>query len=322
MPRPVIVIQGARNVEEVAGLAALAEVAELRFAMNHEALERQLPGADVLLGWQFRDAGLRTAWPYADALRWIHWCGAGVDALLFPELVASEVTVTNARGIFDRAMAEYTLTLIFASAKRITESAALAKRGYWQHRMTDKVAGKHALIVGAGSIGREIARLLKAAGLTVTIVGRRQRNDGEFGEIHAIDALAERLSEADYVVSVLPSTPATQQVFAAAEFAAMKPTAMFINLGRGGAVIESDLYDALRQGTIGTAALDVFEDEPLPPSHPFWRLENLFISPHMSGDYAGYHGDLIAQFCDNVERYRTGEALCNVIDKASGFAAD
>ncbi|MCH7554496.1 MAG: D-2-hydroxyacid dehydrogenase, partial [Proteobacteria bacterium] len=157
-----IVIQGAASAEEVPGIAALAEAADLRFTMTADELRRALPGAEVLLGWDFAAGGLEEAWRSAGDLRWIHWCGAGVNAALFPGLVQSDVVLTNARGIFDRAMAEYTLGQIIAFAKRFPESYALQARGEWRHRLTERIEGARVLVVGTGSIGREIARTLRA----------------------------------------------------------------------------------------------------------------------------------------------------------------
>ena len=180
-----IVIQGAASAEEVPGIAALAEAADLRFTMTADELRHALPGAEVLLGWDFAAGGLEEAWRSAGDLRWIHWCGAGVNAALFPGLVQSDVVLTNARGIFDRAMAEYTLGQIIAFAKRFPESYALQARGEWRHRLTERIEGARVLVVGTGSIGREIARLLRAVGMVVEGVGRGGRGgDRDFERIH------------------------------------------------------------------------------------------------------------------------------------------
>ena len=166
-PKPIVVIQGASGPDQVPGIAAIADQAELRFADSARALADALPGARILLGWSFNEAGLREVWSCAEELRWIHWTGAGVDAVLFEELVESDVILTNSRGIFDRAMAEYVLGLILAFAKGFQQTFRDQADKRWRHRLGEMVLGRRALIVGVGSIGREIARLLARAGLHV-----------------------------------------------------------------------------------------------------------------------------------------------------------
>ena len=300
----VIAIQGASAAGDVPGLEALAGAAELRFAPDTETLRRALDGAEILFGWTFNADNLREAWDCTGALRWIHWSGAGVDALMFADLVNSDVMLTNTRGVYDRAMAEYVLGLIIAFAKRFPESMTAQAERRWQHKFSERIDGKHALVVGVGSIGREIARLLRAAGMTVAGVGR-----------------SARAGDADYVIGILPLTEATRNAFGAAQFAAMKPTARFINMGRGPSVDEAALNAALEAGEIAGAGLDVFVTEPLPDDSPLWSRPDVIVSPHMSGDYHGWDADVAALFIDNFHRYRAGEPLRNMIDKQQGFAA-
>jgi len=317
--KPVLVIQGEKGIDVVPRLDELSEQAELRFASTAAELRNALPGADVLLGWNFR-AGLQEVWGSASDLRWIHWAGAGVDAVVFPELAASDVQLTNARGIFDVPMAEWVLGMIICFAKEIPQNLEFQARAEWKHRVTEMVAGKRALIVGVGSIGRAVGRLLRAAGMEVEAIGRSARDgDVDFGHIYAIDELHERLSSADYVVLITPLTEQTRNLFGAAEFAAMATHARFINIGRGPLVVEADLLEALHSGQIAGAALDVFVEEPLPKESPFWRAPNCLVSPHMSGDYAEYEAAMADQFMANWARYLVGEPLLNVVDKKLGF---
>jgi phosphoglycerate dehydrogenase-like enzyme len=318
--RTVVVVQGAGNAGQVPGIEGAEAHAELRFATTAEELEQHLPGVEVLLGWDFREAGLETAWRNADRLRWIHWAGAGVDAVLFPELIASDVILTNSRGIFDRAMAEYVLGLILAFAKRFPESFGLQAERQWRHRLNEQVKDRRVLVVGVGSIGREIARLLRAAGLRVEGVGRRARGaDPDFSVIHAREDLHTVLPRADYVVIIVPLTDETRQLIGAAELKAMKSTARLINLARGQVLDEAALVQALARGDIAGAALDVFEVEPLPAESPLWSMDNVIVSPHMSGDFFGYPEAVVQVFVENLRRYRAGESLLNVVDKCRGF---
>ena len=318
-----IVVQGAASADDVPGLAAIAGgQVGLRYTMTVDELRAALPGADVLLGWDFAAGGLEEVWDAAGDLRWIQWCGAGVNAALFPGLAQSDVVLTNARGVFDRAMAEYVLGLIIAFAKRFHESYDLQIRSEWRHRLSDNVEGAKLLVVGVGSIGREIARISRAVGMQVDGVGRTARaGDQDFDKIHGQDGLIECLGNADYVVLITPLTDETQGMFGAKQFAAMKPSARFINLGRGQLIHEAELVAGLDAGHLAAAALDVFETEPLPAESPLWRHPGIIVTPHNSGDFVGYEAALSALFLDNFRRYQAGEPLRNLVDKALGFAA-
>lgn len=318
----VTLVHGATGADDVPGLSAIEDHAELRFTNDPSTLKRMLADAEVVLGWDFSAGTLRDAWDHAGSLRWIHWAGAGVDAVLFPELAQSQVILTNSRGIFDRPMAEYVLGLIIAFAKRLPETFAFQAKREWQHRVSQRMEGQQVLIVGVGSIGRETARLLTRFGLQVQGVGRQTRDgDPDFGQVHAVGELDSLLPDVDYVVLVTPLTAETRDMFGASRFRLMKPTARFINIGRGALVDEAALIGELERGTIAGAALDVFRDEPLPAHSPLWSLPNVIVSPHMSGDFAGYPETVSGLFLDNFRRYRAGEALLNVVDKTLGFVA-
>ena len=320
--KPILVVQGAQSVNDVPRLAELEGEVEIRFATTTDELRQALPGADAMLGWNFRADSLREAWSSAESLRWIHWGGAGVDAAMFSELIDSDVQLTNARGVFDQPMAEWVLGMIIAFAKQIPQSLAYQAKHEWNYRMSETVSGKRALIVGVGSIGRAIGRLLHAAGMQVEAVGRSARDgDADFGHIYAIDELHDRLPGVDYVVLITPLTAQTRGLFAVAEFEAMASHARFINLGRGPLVVEDDLLAALRDGAIAGAALDVFVEEPLPADSPFWDAPNCIVSPHMSGDFHEYQNVIADQFIANWRRFRSGETLNNLVDKSLGFAA-
>lgn len=317
-----VLIHGAGSADDVPGLTEAAGLARLRFARSLAELQRELPGSQALLGWDFRAGDLREAWRHADELRWIHWAGAGVDALLFPELVSSKVQVTNARGVFDQPMAEYVLGLVLAMAKGFPATLAAQAERRWSYRMVERIADKRALVVGAGSIGRAIARALRAAGLSVSGVGRSAReSDVDFGRVYAIGELDALLPSSDYVILVTPLTEHTRGLFDRARFARMHPGARFINVGRGALIDEDALICALTNETIAGAALDVFQREPLPDDSPLWQTPNLLVSPHMSGDTHDVQQVLAQQFMSNLRRFVGGQPLLNLIDKAQGFAS-
>ncbi|MGI9413415.1 MAG: D-2-hydroxyacid dehydrogenase [Hyphomicrobiales bacterium] len=318
-----LVVNGAAEMADVPGLEAAAERLEIAFAPDPATLARELPGTEILLGWNFRGRELPDCWHLADRLKWIHWGGAGVDAVLFPELIESDVVLTNARGVFDRAMAEYVLGLMLSYAKLLPETFEHQKNRVWKYRRTERLQGTRAVIFGVGSIARETAAVLGAVGVEVAGVGRSARSGVPvFGEVHSADAAHDVAAGADWVIGVLPGTEETRKFFDAAFFAAMKSGARFINIGRGMSVDETALLAALNSGTIAGAALDVFTTEPLPADDPLWSAPNLIVSPHISGDYNEYPQDLVAQFLGNVERYLSGGALVNVVDKAAGYVRD
>ncbi|WP_051116549.1 D-2-hydroxyacid dehydrogenase [Amycolatopsis nigrescens] len=287
---------------------------------REEGLAEALRGADALFVYDFLSTAVPAAWHAADRLRWLHIASAGVDPVLFPELRASDVVLTNSRGVFDHSIAEYVLGVVLAFAKDFARSLDLQREGSWLHRETERVTGKRALVLGTGPIGQAIAGLLRAAGLRVAGVGRRAREDDPaFGTVYASDDLIERLPDADYVIAVAPLTEQTKGIFDARAFAAMKPSARFVNVGRGELVVTDDLIGALRDGELAGAALDVFDTEPLPANSPLWTMKNVLISPHMSGDFVGWRNTLVEVFADNFHRWRAGAELRNVVDKQLGY---
>jgi len=320
MTKPIVAVNGAKNFDDVPGLVQLRNAADFRFAPDGGALPEVLCGADIMLGWNFAAADLPGAWHAANRLRWIQWCGAGVDAAMFPALVNSDVALTNVHGLFDQPIAEYTLALILALAKDLPHTLESQRAGRWDYRLNERVAGCKALVVGVGGIGRAIGKTLAAVGLQVDGIGRSARVGGDaFDTIHAITDLDELLPLYDYVVLITPLTDATRGLFDARRLALLASHARFINLGRGALVDEQALINALREQRISGAALDVFETEPLPSESALWSLKNVIVSPHMSGDFKGFHAAMVNVFIDNFARYQRGEALINVVDKALGF---
>ena len=318
--RPVVAIVSASPADRPPALEPLAGRAEVRYAESLADLQAAFADADVLLVTDFRTGIVHDAWPAARRLRWVHATSAGVDALVFPALVESGVTLTNAAGLFDESIAEYVAGLILAYAKDFFRTFRLQQQRRWLHRDTERVGGKRLLVVGAGSIGTAIARRASALGLRVTGVARSARHTPPFETVRAQPELPELLSQADYVVLAAPLTAETRHMIGAAELALMKPTARLINIGRGALVDTAALVDAVRAERIAGAALDVFEREPLPADHPLWELPNVLVSPHMSGDFLGWREALSRQFLDNFERYVRNETLRNVVDKTR-FAA-
>ena len=305
------------------GIDGATELADLRFAPDLEVLRSTIADAEVVFAWRSNVDGplLPRAWELAERLAWIQAPSDGVEGLLFPELAESDVVLTNARGIFDRAVAEHTLALALAMAKGLDEYVRSQAERAWRRRDLRLLAGARLLVVGAGPIGRAVGRLAAAFEMQVRGVGRTQRSDPDLGEVVPGEELLEHLGWADVVVNILPATPSTRRLFDAAAFAAMGSDARFVNVGRGSTVDEAALIDALRSGGIAGAALDVFEEEPLPADSPLWELPNVIITPHVAGDFAGWREAVVRRFVENLRRFRVGEPLLGVVDKRLGFPA-
>lgn len=321
--RPKVVVMGASAEEQPPGIEAAATMADLSYAASGPALAEAIADADAVFAWRSVRELLPEAWPKAARLRWIQSASDGVDWLLFPDLVESDVVVTNARGVFDQAIAEYVVGLMLAFAKGLVGVIDGQRNGEWRHRQTEVLAGKRLLVAGVGPIGRAIGRAGRDLRMEVRGVGRSARaGDDVFEAIAGTDALTDAVGWADYVVNALPATPATRHLFDAAAFGSMRRSARFINVGRGATVDEAALIEVLRDGRIYGAALDVFEREPLPPDSPFWELANTIVSPHMSGDFEGWLEAVVRLFIDNLVRFVAGEPLMNVVDKRQGYVVE
>ncbi|MGH3458129.1 D-2-hydroxyacid dehydrogenase [Aeromicrobium sp.] len=317
--RPRVAVLTADTIAIPYNATTLDDLADVTYT-DADGLAKELPGASVLLMWDFFSPALVEAWPTADTLQWIHVAAAGVDSLLFDDLRDSPVVVTNARGVFDQPIAEFVAASVLAHDKRLHESSRLQRRHVWQHREVTRTEGSAVLVVGTGGIGRACARVLRALGMHVTGAGRTSRDDdGDFGRVLATDRLTEHLGAFDHVVLAAPLTDQTRGLVGAAELAAMKSSAHLVNVGRGALVDEPALLDALRSGVIAAASLDVFENEPLPADHPFWDLDQVNISAHMCGDVVGWRDVLADQFEANLRRWVHGESPADVVDKTTGY---
>ncbi|WP_193075838.1 D-2-hydroxyacid dehydrogenase [Pseudomonas sp. FME51] len=301
---------------ELPGLQTLVESAHIRTLSDEQELRDALPNTDILVVTDFRTGLLERCWPEQHTIQWVHATSAGIDALRFPALWDSDIPVTNARGLFDRGIAEYVLGSILLFAKDFAGNLRYQQQHQWHHRDTERIDGRQVLIVGAGSIGGEVSQLLRAVGMQVTGLARSSRDDPRFDQVLANDRLPELLPDADFVVITAPLTEDTRGLFDRRTFAAMKPTARLINVGRGPIVVTDDLVEALNSGIIAGAALDVFEEEPLPSEHPLWDMSNVMISAHMAGDFIGWRQALGEQFVANFRRWQANDPLLNEVRKA------
>lgn len=311
-----VIVLTAPDEEMLPGLDGLPPDVKVTHVRDRAALQEGLCRADVLVVTDFRTGFLSDCWPDNPAIRWVHATSAGVDTLMFPALADSDIPVTNARGVFDRGIAEYVLGAIMLFAKDTLGNLRYQREHRWVHRETALVRGRNVLVVGAGSIGTEVGRLLTTVGMRVSGIARTARTQEGFIAVHAQDQLHQHLRDSDYVVITAPLTRETEGLFDAEAFAAMWKGACLINVGRGPVVRTGDLLRALESGHLGGAAMDVFEEEPLPEDHPLWDRPDVMISAHMAGDFIGWRRALGEQFVRNFLRWQSdNNSLENVVKR-------
>jgi phosphoglycerate dehydrogenase-like enzyme len=287
-----------------------------------EFLKQHAPEADVILNGFHDGSALRAILPLAGRVKWIHALSAGVEKVLSPELIESPVPLTNGRGVFGPSLAEFAIAAMLYFAKdfrRLIRQQAAAR---WEQFDVVFLRGQTLGVIGYGGIGREVARLAHALGMKVLALRRRtpaSEDDPVLERSFTREQLNEMLSISDYVLAAAPLTPETQGMLGPSEFHFMQSSAVFINVGRGAVVDEPSLISALSQAQIRGAALDVFEKEPLPPDHPFYRMENVLLSPHCADHTVGWMELAVNQFIENFERFRNGQPLEFIVDKQAGY---
>jgi phosphoglycerate dehydrogenase-like enzyme len=261
--------------------------------------------------------------PRAVRLRWIHSLSVGVDGLLSSQGLTPNIVVTNCRGAHSAVVADHAFALILAHARCLPAfGGAQAERRWQKHGFDDRMfdlEGKVLGIAGFGSIGEAIARRASGFGMRVWASRRRSAASAVIERLVPAAELDELLEVADVVVVACALTQETQGLFDAARFARMKRSAFFVNVARGGIVREADLIDALRDGRIAGAGLDVFEEEPLAPTSPLWTMPNVILTPHMSVVSPGSVDRASAVWAENVRRYRTGQPLLTTVDRTLGY---
>ncbi|MCY0877366.1 MAG: D-2-hydroxyacid dehydrogenase [Firmicutes bacterium] len=248
-------------------------------------------------------------------LRWIHSVSAGVDTVPFRLLRERHISLSNSRGMHGRPMAEQILGTMIAYSRGLYVFWQNQREQRWERGYpVDELTGKTLCIVGAGSIGQEVARKARAFDMRVIGVRTRPEMKPDFDAMYAMDDLNQALAEADFVVVLTPLTPKTHHLIGSPQFASMKPTAILLNYARGPVVDEAALIEALKARRIRGAGLDVFDREPLPPDHPLWTLDGVLITPH-TGGWSPHHDEReVALFLANWSAYQRGEPLPNAVD--------
>ena len=291
---------------------------------TYEGIERELTDSDVLFTQSLRPEQFRVA----KNLRWIHSPAAAVHQFLFPELISSNVVLTNAREVHGPVVAEHVLAVIFALAKRIPQDVRFQQKHVWgqevlwsEGQAPAELADATLGLIGLGSIGRNVAKRAAALGMHVICVREHAASARPEGveEVLPSSRLHDLLARADYVVLAVPVTEATRAMIGTQQLSQMKRGACLVNVGRGPLIQENALIEALREHTIAGAALDVFDQEPLPPDSPFWDLENVLITPHTAGMTTKLWERHYKLFSENLLRFLQGEPLLAVVDKKQGY---
>lgn len=290
---------------------------------NYDGIERELPDTDIFVGFSIRPD--QFAW--TRKIKWIHSTAAAVGQLMYPELRKSGIEVTNASGVHCTPIAEHILGTLIALARRFPDCFRYQQQSRWaQQELWDapirprEMRGQTILFIGFGSIGREAAKIIRPLGMRIWAVTRSGCGDTDLAEkILPAEKLHEVLPEADFVVLAAPETPETRQMIGAREFALMKSLAYFLNVARGALVDESALIVALEKRAIAGAALDVASQEPLPPESPLWKLDNAFITPHVSALTEHLWERQTNLLMENLERWFGGRELLNRVDLDRGY---
>jgi phosphoglycerate dehydrogenase-like enzyme len=288
-----------------------------------DAFADTAPEATVMLNWSAPRDLNRNVFLMAPKLAWVHSRNAGLDAFLFPELVESPVTLTNGSGVFSPPLGEFALAAMLYFAKdfrRMVRNQVAAK---WEPFDVLRLAGQTVGIVGYGDIGREVAWRSHAMGMRVFALKRHlpppARDLGPIEKMYQTSKLGEMIAVSDYVVVAAPLTAETHHLIGEAEFAAMKPDAVIINIGRGPVIDEAAMVRALAEGRIKGAGLDVFEHEPLPAESPLYSMENVLVSPHCADNTPDWLDNAMKFFITQFDRFQKGKPLLNVVDKKLGY---
>jgi phosphoglycerate dehydrogenase-like enzyme len=320
MPSLRVAVLSPPNARYLSLLEQLPDDTTITVGSTAEAFTTVTPDADIIFTGMNMAPVLREIWPRAKKVRWVHSFSAGVDNLLFPELIESEVPLTNARGVFAESLGEFVVASILYFAKDLRRMVRNQQAHRWEQFDVDVVYRQTLGVIGYGEIGKAAARRAKALGMKILAI--RRKTAGEDPLIDKAFATADRLQmlpECDYVCVAAPLTPETKGMVGEAEIAAMKGTGVLINVGRGPVIHEPALIRALREKRIGGAALDVFDREPLPEDHPYWGMENMLISPHCADHTSTWLEESMQLFINNFFRFQRNEPLANVVDKRAGY---
>jgi D-2-hydroxyacid dehydrogenase (NADP+) len=302
-----------RHLTAIKNIVPLSNI----ITVEQEDAVNYMADCDILVAWGWMD--IRPLLSSAPNLKWIHSLSAGVENMITPELQSAAAILTNSKGIHGIPVSEHVLALMLAFSRGLNYFVRHQIDKQWKRAHVDEIHGKTIGIVGLGSIGREIAKKAKGLGMDVVAVKRQPTTELFVDKLFAPEALDEMLSVSDFVVAALPLLPDTKEYFKLEQFAAMKKSAYFINIARGGIVREADLITALKDGLIKGAGLDVFEHEPLSEDSPLWDMPNVILTPHLAALSPYYLDRAVKLFAENLGRFAKNDEMQNLIDKIKGY---
>lgn len=315
-------VENQLSVEQVAMLKALAPDMKFVYTNDKEQIANVIADVEIVAGYIPRDLTAK-----AKNLRWYQQWGAGADWLEnYPEVAAMDFDLTSASGVHAVPISEHIFAFLLGHARLLPAAIRAQTRGEWDRSEWSikenalELAHSTMVLVGVGAIGERVAKLAVAHEMNVIGVRRDPSISSPYIEqmVSPTDLLTV-LPEADFVVVTAPLTAETKHMFNKSTFAAMKSTAYFVNIGRGGIVDEQALVNALQSGSIGGAGLDVFEVEPLPENSPLWAMPNVMITAHYSGLTPNYDNRAFEILLDNLRRYRASKPLHNIVNKQIGY---
>ncbi|HEY7335731.1 MAG TPA: D-2-hydroxyacid dehydrogenase [Bryobacteraceae bacterium] len=304
------------------GLKRLPEDVQALVSDDESELRKLSPQADAILYAYHRGSLFSAILPLANRAGWIHSLWTGVEGILVPELLAHPACLTNGRGVFRWPLADWTIAAMLYFAFDLRRIVSQQEQGVWSLVHGTSLNGRTLGIVGFGAIGSAAAERAKVFGMKIAALRRRPElstSNGLVDAVYSPKQLPELMGASDYILAAAPLTPETTGMIGEKEIAAMKRTAVIMNVGRGQVIDEQALIRALESNRIRGAALDVFAVEPLPADHPFWRMSNVLLSPHTADRVDGFLDPAFDCFFENLNRFRKGEALVNVVDKHAGY---
>ena len=305
----------ASKIKEIKKDLEIIYVFNKKGELDKSLLNKHLPSSEIIIVGKFNKEMLSKS----RNLQWLHSTSAGVDKLLFPELIKSNVLLTNSRGIHPIPIAEHVFAAILCFQRRFKEHILNQERKQWVYKRSEELYGKTLCIIGVGNIGKRIAFLAKAFGCKTIGIKRSLEKIKHLDEIYSIKDLNKAIPKADYIILCLPSTSKTKNIISEPQLRLMKSSAILINIGRGSAINDEALIHALKSKQIAGAALDVFKEEPLPSTHPYYSLDKIIITPHHSGSTLEYDKRSVDIFCNNLRAFLNKKPMPTLVNKKEGY---
>jgi phosphoglycerate dehydrogenase-like enzyme len=315
--QPLVLVLSSSSDAQLDMLASIPHI----LVTTSSALTSAPKDAEVILHWDGPRDLLRSAFLANPEVRWVHSRAAGLDNLLFPELVESPVVLTNGTGVFSQSLGEFALAAILYFAKDFPRMLRNQRAARWEQFDVEEIAGQTVGIVAYGDIGRAVASRVHAMGMRVLALKRHAPSTADplIEQFYGPQELSAMLARCDYVVVAAPLTPETRHLIGVAAFAAMKPNAVIINIGRGPVIDQAAMVRALESRQIRGAGLDVFEQEPIPPGDPMYKLENVLLSPHCADHTRDWLDQAMRFFLQQYDRFCNGRRLENIVEKHLGY---